>query len=55
MIRNSGIAGRKPPFEASIKCLHSHYAHYRSGGAEVNIVGKWVEDLLLENFPELDL
>ena len=55
MIRNSGIAGRKPPFEASIKCLHSHYAHYRSGGGEVNIVGKWVEDLLLENFPELDL
>mmetsp|Transcript_27118 Transcript_27118/g.78258 ORF Transcript_27118/g.78258 Transcript_27118/m.78258 type:complete len:295 (+) Transcript_27118:42-926(+) len=54
MIRNSGIAGRIPPFEPCIKCLHSHYAHYRSGG-EANIVGRWVGDLLLEKFPELDL
>ena len=54
MIRNSGIAGRIPPFEPCIKCLHSHYAHYRSGG-DINIVGKWVGELLLEEFPELDL
>jgi hypothetical protein len=54
MIQSSGIAGRIPPFEPCIKCLHSHYAHYRSGG-DINIVGKWVGDLLLEEFPELDL
>lgn len=54
MIRNSGIAGRIPPFEPCIKCLHSHYAHYRSGG-EMNVVGKWVGDLLLEEFHDLDL
>lgn len=54
MIKNSGIAGRIPPFEPCIKCLHSHYAHYRSGG-EINIVGKWVGELLSEEFPELDL
>ena len=54
MIRNSGIAGRIPPFEPCIKCLHSHYAHYRSGG-EINIVGKWVGELLLKEFPDLDL
>ena len=54
MIRNSGIAGRIPPFEPCIKCLHSHYAHYRSGG-EINIVGKWVGELLSEEFPGLDL
>lgn len=54
MIRSSGIAGRIPPFEPCIKCLHSHYAHYRSEG-DINIVGKWVGELLLEEFPELDL
>lgn len=54
MIRNSGIAGRIPPFEPCIKCLHSHYAHYRSGGG-INTVGKWVGELLLEEFPDLDL
>ena len=54
MIRYSGIAGRARPFEPCIKCLHSHYAHYRSGGI-LNIVGKWTDELLREEFVELDL
>jgi hypothetical protein len=41
----------------SVKCLHSHYAHYRSqkesDNAVINIVGKWTHELLLEDFPEL--
>jgi len=54
MIRSSGIAGRSRPFGPSIKCLHCHYAHYRSGG-EDNIVGRWIDELLREEFPDLDL
>lgn len=44
-------------FVPSVKCLHSHYAHYRSQGedetAVINIVGKWTHELLLEEFPDL--
>jgi hypothetical protein len=63
--------GRQPPphgslFVPSVKCLHSHYAHYRSQlcrnnqrkndeCASWNVVGKWTHDLLLEKFPELRL
>lgn len=54
MIRYSGIAGRARPFEPCIKCLHSHYAHYRSDG-DLNVVGMWTDTLLREQFPELDL
>jgi len=54
MIRSSGIAGRARPFEPCIKCLHSHYAHYRSGGI-LNIVGKWTDEILREEFADLDL
>lgn len=54
MIQNSGIGGRAKPFEPCVKCLHSHYAHYRSGG-NLNVVGKWTDDMLREQFPELDL
>ena len=44
-----------------VKCLHGHYAHYRSqvaGGVddgEVNLVGKWTHELLCEKFPDLVL
>ncbi len=44
-------------FVPSVKCLHSHYAHYRSQkegqSAVMNIVGKWTHELLLEEFPDL--
>ena len=49
----------------SVKCLHAHYAHYRSqissldnakeGKKEIsiNIVGKWTHELLVERFPDI--
>ena len=42
----------------SVKCLHSHYAHYRSqqesdSSVMVNVVGKWTHELLIEEFPDL--
>jgi hypothetical protein len=41
----------------SVKCLHSHYAHYRSqqesDSSVINIVGKWTHELLIEEFPDL--
>ena len=52
-------------FVPSVKCLHSHYAHYRSqlsssntghdgdGRVVLNMVGKWTHELLLECFPEI--
>lgn len=45
----------------SVKCLHSHYAHYRSqkercdDNTVINIIGKWTHDLLIEEFPDLIL
>ena len=45
----------------SVKCLHSHYAHYRSqkersdNNTVTNIIGKWTHDLLIEEFPDLIL
>lgn len=45
----SGVA-----FVPSVKCLHAHYAHYRSGG-ETNIVGMWTHEILTEEFPDLEL
>ena len=77
MLRHSGIAGtdyRSFSIEEvgrgrrigkpSIKCLHAHYAHYRSQMEESlpdsipssrNIVGKWVHELLIEEHPDLVL
>mmetsp|Transcript_1217 Transcript_1217/g.1721 ORF Transcript_1217/g.1721 Transcript_1217/m.1721 type:complete len:286 (+) Transcript_1217:54-911(+) len=77
MIRYSGIAGTDyskfvvtndingcTEMNPSIKCLHAHYAHYRSQCAasnhkksqpNMNIVGEWVHELLIENFPSLIL
>ena len=39
---DAGVAGIRKPF--AIKCLHTHLAHYLSGGpgSEKNVVGKWV-------------
>ena len=75
MIQYSGVAGtdhrglrkqgqeKKEDFVPSVKCLHSHYAHYQSqiarlnsgvDGAEVrlNVIGGWTHSLLLEQFPD---
>jgi hypothetical protein len=45
-----GIAGIRKPF--AIKCLHTHVAHYLSGGpgSDQNIVGKWVMDQVFKTF-----
>lgn len=37
-----GIAGSRKP--ATIKCLHTHFAHFLANGQ--NVVGKWVQDAL---------
>lgn len=63
MLQSSGVAGNNHTaqlqadgsFVASVKCLHAHYAHYRSKQAEkdeLNPVGYWVHELLLEQFPD---
>lgn len=55
-----GIKQKSP----SIKCLHAHYAHYRSQVSKVdykdtdegiNIVGQWTHQVLQEEFPDLIL
>ena len=74
MIQNSGVAGTdhkgqkqemtldEALFVPSVKCLHSHYAHYRSqlsshsGNSNVsglNVIGEWTHKLLLEKFPDI--
>ena len=75
MIRYSGIAGtdfksftprmddeegERIVEKPSIKCLHAHYAHYRSqiqGGnytpESKNIVGEWIHETLTKEFPDL--
>ncbi|RYH28934.1 DUF501 domain-containing protein [archaeon] len=34
---------------ASIKCMHTHYAHYVSRPHHGNVIGQWVQELLSEN------
>lgn len=71
MLRYSGIAGTdfqsfSPLSEeskpVSIKCLHAHYAHYRSqiensdkSGYPFNIVGEWIHEELKMQNAELEL
>jgi hypothetical protein len=77
IIRYSGIAGMdfrpfapnrenddpgRVPVKASIKCLHAHYAHYRSqveneDGCDypINVVGKWIHEILQERHNDLIL
>mmetsp|Transcript_6071 Transcript_6071/g.10905 ORF Transcript_6071/g.10905 Transcript_6071/m.10905 type:complete len:86 (+) Transcript_6071:3-260(+) len=58
--------GGSNTFVPSVKCLHSHYAHYRSqlsndtgndGTMEIayNLIGRWTHELLVEQFPEIVL
>ena len=70
ILQYSGVAGTdhkgvraqnadRDSYVPSVKCLHSHYAHYRSQddteGSKVviNMVGKWTHELLIEQFPDL--
>jgi len=79
MLRYSGIAGTDyksfsmtssdldaidEQVNPSIKCLHAHYAHYRSQVSErgykqtdksINVVGRWTHLILREEFPDLIL
>lgn len=66
MIECSGVAGLdylshiQPDgsFLVSFKCLHAHYAHYRSEEPDENLynpVGLWVHELLQEQFPDVSL
>jgi hypothetical protein len=64
MLESSGIAGTNTTtltqdgsFLPSIKCLHAHYADYRSAGQgrTQNPVGRMVHDLLAEQFPSVTL
>jgi hypothetical protein len=62
MLLESGVAGTdfrsqmQPDgtFSPSVKCLHAHYAHFRSGGT-LNLVGQWTHEMLSEQFPKLKL
>ena len=51
-LRDTGIAGIdfRQCGGGNVKCLHTHYAHFR-GGFEDNVVGKWVHELLLAEKP----
>lgn len=73
MIKCSGVAGTDYEglkqehaaldgtlFVPSVKCLHSHYAHYRSqlcrdtekvDDSRLNVIGVWTHELLLDKFP----
>jgi hypothetical protein len=74
MIQCSGVAGTDYKgqnrecsadgslFVPSVKCLHSHYAHYRSQlssdackslDSGLNIVGVWTHELLLDKFSDI--
>ncbi len=73
MVRSSGIAGTDfepfapstipgyEPDKPSIKCLHAHYAHYRSQienpecDYNLNIVGEWIHAELLNQNVDLKL
>lgn len=73
-LRKEGVEGEEGDssfFVPSVKCLHSHYAHYRSqlsrrsttnngesddvNNIKYNLVGKWTHELLLEHFPDIIL
>jgi hypothetical protein len=66
MMQNSGISGTNftvfeddEMFVAPIKCLHAHYAHYRSTMASPKVsrnpVGEMIQEHLTKEFPELQL
>ena len=63
-LREDDDASGNNAFVPSVKCLHSHYSHYRSQLSKAteqndattikyNLVGKWTHELLLERFPDV--
>lgn len=48
VIREVGIAGIRDPM--AVKCLHCHYCHFLARPDHNNIVGKWVGDLLRNEY-----
>jgi hypothetical protein len=56
MLQESGVSGTdyREVRVPNIKCLHAHYAHYRSS-ANGNIVGQWVNELLVKEGTDLHL
>ncbi len=64
IMQESGISGSNltisdPARPPVIKCLHAHYAHFRSNyyvdGYESNPVGEMIHEQLNLDFPDLDL
>lgn len=69
MMQNSGISGSNLTVAKgydsvlygvpAIKCLHAHYAHYRSTrekeGCQSNPVGELIHEQLIQEFPDLQL
>mmetsp|Transcript_8150 Transcript_8150/g.15342 ORF Transcript_8150/g.15342 Transcript_8150/m.15342 type:complete len:219 (-) Transcript_8150:20-676(-) len=61
--RNSDVESSPTgPNKASIKCLHAHYAHYRSQierpvecDYPLNIIGLWIDELLKDRYKDLIL
>ena len=53
-LRDTGVAGIdwRRTGGSDIKCLHTHYAHFRGGGTK-NVVGKWVHELIVDEQPEI--
>lgn len=41
-LRDDGVSGMSG--EASVKCLHTHYAHWLARGEE-SVIGGWVDDV----------
>jgi hypothetical protein len=61
MLESSGIAGGNLTLAIpTIKCLHTHYAHFRSQAtspcsSSTNPVGARIHEILLEEYPDLTL
>ena len=48
-----GAVGAARATVPSLKCLHAHLAHFRSGGcgSDLNVVGEWTQGLLQDEYP----
>jgi hypothetical protein len=49
-LKDVGIAGMLS--FRFVKCLHTHYSHYLARPAHDNIIGQWVDDLLVGRYSE---
>ena len=46
-LRDDGVSGmRDNGGGASVKCLHTHYAHFLARGRKGSMIGGWVDDIL---------